>query len=87
MKNVISLLSKSKAIDIIFLLRDKGELRYSEIKQLGHYTTVSRRLKELERLRVVERKVKAEYPPKVTYRLTKKGDELIEVLEKLGGIF
>lgn len=87
MKKVISALSKSKAIDIIFLLRDKGELRYSEIKQLGHYTTVSRRLKELEKLGVLERKVKAEYPPKVTYKLTKKGGELIRILSKLDGVF
>jgi DNA-binding HxlR family transcriptional regulator len=87
MEEVISTISKSKAIDIIFLLRDKGELRYSEIKQLGHYTTVSRRLKELEKLGVLERKVKDEYPPKVTYKLTEKGGKLIRILNKLDDVF
>lgn len=83
MKKIISALAKSKAIDIIALLSEKGELRYSEIKQLGHYTTVSRRLKDLEKMGMVKRKVKAEYPPKVTYKLTEKGKKLLKLLAEL----
>ena len=83
MDKIVSVISKSKAIEILLLLRDKGELRYSEIKQVGHYTTVSRRLKDLERIGIVNRKVKAEYPPKVTYKLTGKGNKLIKLLEEI----
>lgn len=86
MKEIISALSKSMAIDILLLLGDKGELRYSEIKQLGHYTTVSRRLKDMEKIDIVKRKVKAEYPPKVTYKLTRKGEKLLKLMEDIGGL-
>ncbi len=83
MNDVIKAISKSLATDILFLLKDKGEIRYAEIKQLGHYTTVSRRLKELVKLKMVERRVTAEYPPKVTYRLTKRGEKLIGILNEI----
>jgi len=58
-------------------------MRYPDIKGLGHYTTMSRRLKDFERLKVVEREVKAEYPPKVTYCLTERGHKLIEILNEI----
>jgi DNA-binding HxlR family transcriptional regulator len=83
MKKIIQALSKSLAIDILFLLKNGKELRYSEIKKLGHYTTVSRRLKELEKLKLLKREVKAEYPPRVTYRLTRAGHKIIKVLEEI----
>lgn len=86
MKKIISTLAKSKAIDIILLLNETGELRYSEIKQLGHYTTVSRRLKELEKIGVVERNVKAEYPPRVSYKLTGKGKKLLKLMGEIEGL-
>ena len=83
MKEIISALSKSMAIDILLLLSKNGELRYSEVKQLGHYTTVSRRLKELEKIGIVDRNVKAEYPAKVSYKLTEKGKKLLKLVEEI----
>ncbi|MEE8167429.1 MAG: winged helix-turn-helix transcriptional regulator [Candidatus Hydrothermarchaeales archaeon] len=53
------------------------------MNELGHYTTVSRRLKELVKLKIVERKVIAEYPPKVTYCLTESGEKLVEILREI----
>lgn len=84
MEEVIKALSKSKAVDIILLLDKGGELRYTEIKKLGHFATISRRLKDFERLEIVRRDVKAEYPPKVTYRLTKKGTKIVQKLKEIG---
>lgn len=45
--------------------------------------TLAARLKELERNGLVERRVYAEVPPRVEYRLTEKGLALKPVLEQL----
>ena len=44
---------------------------------------LSDRLKELEGARVVERDVEASTPVRITYRLTKRGEELATVLGEL----
>ncbi len=87
MYKVISAISKSLAIQVLLLLKAKKELRYSEIKKIGHYSTVSRRLRDFEKLSIVEREVVNEYPPKVVYRLTEKGNKLIEILKQVEAVF
>jgi DNA-binding HxlR family transcriptional regulator len=45
--------------------------------------TLARRLKELEKGDIVERQAYNEIPPRVEYRLTTKGQELVESVIKL----
>jgi len=40
--------------------------------------TLARRLKELEKVGIVERQAYNEIPPRVEYKLTEKGQELVE---------
>lgn len=64
------------SIEICFLLRMKGTLRFNELKEglpgIGS-RTLSQRLKELEQQGIVQRTVHAEVPVRVEYRLTPKG--------------
>ncbi len=46
--------------------------------------TLSKRLKELEKLELVSKKRFNEIPPRVEYSLTNKGKELIKCFEYLG---
>lgn len=86
MRKIVRALGKSLAIEILFYLENHGECRYSEIKLLGHYTTVSKRLKEMERLGIVKRNIIAEYPPRVNYSLTGKGLKIAKLLKELENI-
>jgi DNA-binding HxlR family transcriptional regulator len=61
-------------------------MRYGEIrKALPHITDkmLSSQLKELERHELITRKVYAEVPPRVEYSITKKGKEVIPVIEAI----
>ena len=64
------------SIEICFLLRMRDMLRFGELKDglpgIGS-RTLSQRLKELEQQGIIERKVFAEVPVRVEYRLTPKG--------------
>ncbi len=79
---------KWKGLIIYHLLEDT--LRFNELKRrLGTVTqrTLTKQLRELEAVGVLQRKVFAVVPPKVEYSLTDKGRELhgaIEALRKWG---
>lgn len=64
------------SIEICFLLRMRDTLRFGELKDglpgIGS-RTLSQRLKELEAQGIIERKVYAEVPVRVEYKLTPKG--------------
>jgi DNA-binding HxlR family transcriptional regulator len=47
--------------------------------------TLSQRLDMLEQCDIVSRKVYAESPPRVEYALTKKGEDLIPILQSMVG--
>ena len=56
-------------------------VRYKEFRKLlkGFSSkTLARRLKELEESKILERQAYNEIPPRVEYRLTTKGQELVE---------
>ncbi len=76
---------KWKAV-ILYHLKDAGK-RYSELrKEMPHVTemTLSLQLKQLEKDRLVSRKVYGEKPPiKVIYSLTDFGKTFIPVLEAI----
>ena len=61
-------------------------LRYMQFRELMKgisSKTLARRLKELERDGILERHVYNEIPPRVEYKLTKKGQELVESIINL----
>lgn len=56
-------------------------VRYKQFRELmkGFSSkTLARRLKELEKDGILERKAYNEIPPRVEYKMTKKGQELVE---------
>jgi DNA-binding HxlR family transcriptional regulator len=61
-------------------------LRYMQFRELMKgisSKTLARRLKELERDGILERHAYNEIPPRVEYKLTKKGQELVESIINL----
>jgi DNA-binding HxlR family transcriptional regulator len=79
-------LSKVWTLPIIHTLGAKEPARFNELKRriAGiSATSLAERLTELEQLRIIERKVYPETPPRVEYSLTKKGWELHAQLVQL----
>jgi DNA-binding HxlR family transcriptional regulator len=63
-----------------------GPKRFNELRDLmGHVSpkTLSQRLKQLEEIQFVERRAFLEIPPRVEYRLTKKGLALGKVIRSI----
>ena len=61
-------------------------LRYMKFRELMKgisSKTLARRLKELEKDGILERKAYNEIPPRVEYKMTKKGQELVESILNL----
>ncbi|HEU5005057.1 MAG TPA: helix-turn-helix domain-containing protein [Candidatus Saccharimonadales bacterium] len=70
------------------ILRDlaSGSKRFSELeKSVGKINprTLSQRLDDLEVHKIVTKKSYAEVPPRIEYTLTKKGEDLVPVLEQM----
>lgn len=75
---------KWKAL-ILWTLKDRA-LRFNEIKKILHkitQRTLSKKLRELENDDLISRKVYSEAPIKVEYKLTKKGESVLPLLESL----
>ena len=61
-------------------------VRYKQFRELMKgisSKTLARRLKELERDGILERQAYNEIPPRVEYKLTNKGQELVESISNL----
>ncbi len=72
---------------IIWFLQE-GCIRFGELSRMLPDTTrkvLIQKLKELERDRIVNRKVYAQVPPKVEYSLTPQGRALVEIFKDLQG--
>lgn len=70
------------------ILRDlaRGPKRFSELeKSVGSINprTLSQRLDELEKHRIITKEAYAEVPPRIEYALTTKGKDLIPVLRAM----
>ena len=79
-------LAKVWTLPVIHALGLKQPARFNELKRRIHKisaTSLAERLTELEQRKIVERKVYPETPPRVEYGLTKKGHELLEILDGL----
>jgi len=85
-QEAIDLLSKRHAMTIIWLLQQQEPRRFNEIKRELQINPVSlsQRLTELEQGGILERKTYRETPPRVEYRLTPKGRDLLPLMDQLG---
>lgn len=86
-QHALDILSKRWTGLIIFVL-SQGALRFGELAeqiQVISDRMLSERLKELEVEGIVERRIFAEVPVRVEYRLTKKGQALQPIYEAIGG--
>jgi DNA-binding HxlR family transcriptional regulator len=81
-------LGKSWALLILKKLAEKEVTRFNEIKksipQISN-TVLSERLRELEEHGLITKKVYAQVPIRVEYRLTRQARDLGKILEKLDG--
>lgn len=83
-------LSEKGAIEILHCLAEGGTLRYKEIKQrlVGiSPRTLAKRLKQLENIKLINRKAYAEIPPRVEYSLTDRGEKLASILSQVWKMF
>lgn len=88
-EKVMRVLSKRGALEILsFLCLSLKAIRFKEFEEmLPRISTriIAARLKELTELGIIERVVHKEFPPRVEYSLTKKGEELTSVFISLAG--
>ena len=81
----VELIGKRWTGAIVFVLLE-GPLRFSEVKMLVPDLSdrlLSERMKELEAVGIVERRVIDDTPPRVEYRLTEKGKALEPAVRSL----
>ena len=83
---ILSNLSKKWTLLILRELHNNGTKRFNDlIREMENISprTLSKRLKELEKLELVLKKRFNETPPRVEYSLTNKGKELIKCFRHL----
>ena len=81
------LITKRGTLEMLIpLCCSTNSVRYKQFRELlkGFSSkTLARRLKELEKGGILERQAYNEIPPRVEYRLTSKGQELVEAIISL----
>lgn len=82
----LSLISGKYKMIILYCLMEFNTVRFNElqryIKKISD-KTLSQNLKELEADGLIIRKMYPQIPPKVEYRLSEKGQSLMQVLDQL----
>ncbi|MER3602250.1 MAG: transcriptional regulator [Nitrososphaerota archaeon] len=79
-------LSRAWMLPVVHALGQRGRLRFNDLKRSLRgisSTCLAQRLRELERMGLVERKVRPDKPPSVEYALTKRGHSLFSRLSAL----
>ncbi len=80
----IELVAHKWTIQILFALHEAGEaVRFGKLQRAVEPITqkeLTKRLRDLERAGMVDRRVYAEVPPRVEYRLTELGSSLMPAL-------
>ena len=87
--STLRFLFRKGTIDILLFLHKNGEARYSEISKrrfVSSRETLSRRLRELEDLKLIIRDVKSTRPPMTVYYLSKLGKQLVSLLFSISEI-
>ncbi|UYP46897.1 hypothetical protein NEF87_003182 [Candidatus Lokiarchaeum ossiferum] len=84
-KNILSLFGKKHTLQIIRLLLDNKQLRFNEIlNQIGGSPkTITERLRDLEKRKLIIREVFNEIPMRVQYSLTDAGKDLEDIFERI----
>jgi len=83
---IMQVLSKKWTLLILRSLYDRKNMRFNEIIKNTlpiSSRTLSKRLKELEKAKIVKKEVFREIPPRVEYSLTPAGKELVMGFKKL----
>lgn len=78
----LSLINGKYKMVIMYWLYQNKVIRFNELKRLIgtiSFKTLSTTLKELEQDKLIERKEYPQVPPKVEYRLTRRGEYLIPI--------
>ncbi len=86
---LMSLLSGPWTMYILWVLCNSGPTRFGALKHLvvGISTKVlTERLRMLETAEIIYRHYEPTVPPQVTYGLTERGQELIEILHQLNAL-
>lgn len=82
----LALISGKYKMSILYILFRYELVRYNELKRLLEgisFKTLTNALRELESDKLILRKEYPQIPPKVEYKLSKKGQTLIPVLEAM----
>lgn len=82
----LSLIGGKYKMTILYWLWEKGTMRHNELKRtIGtiSFKTLSIMLKELEADDLVIRKEYPQVPPKVEYRLSKRGESIMPILDAM----
>lgn len=82
----LSLINGKYKMTVLYTLAEFKVVRFNEMKKyIGgiSYKTLSSTLKELETDGLVNRKEYPQIPPKVEYRLTKRGESLMPILDMM----
>lgn len=86
--DLMKFLGKKWTLLILRLLSQDGSYRFSDIEdELEGISpkTLSERLKEFQRLGIVEKETFGEVPPRTEYSMTEQGNELIECFQCMDG--
>ncbi len=89
-EKVVRCLSEKGSIEILHCLEEGGTLRFNEVKQrLAGISprTLTKRLKQLEGIKLINRRAYAEIPPRVEYSLTERGEKLASILREIWKMF
>lgn len=78
LEEVAGSLSRKWTLSILVTIGNFGKLRFNQLQEkIGvNSKTLSERLKELERMNLIKKKIFNEIPPRVEYSLTKEGIKL-----------
>jgi DNA-binding HxlR family transcriptional regulator len=85
-RRAADLLERRWTVSILYVSHEGGAVRFNEFKQaLGGISpaTLTQRLADLEEAGVLEREVIDARPPRVEYRLTKRGRRLRSLIDAL----
>jgi DNA-binding HxlR family transcriptional regulator len=82
----IELISGKWVVLLLVLLSEEKIVRFNEFRKSFPDITqkmLSQQLRKLEEYKIIEKEIFNEIPPKVEYRLTPQGEELIPILEHM----
>ena len=84
--NIMNILSRKWTLIILHELNSNGKKRFKELVEQAKGVsarTLSKRLKELEKAELINKKSFKEMPPRVEYSLTSSGRELVKCFDYL----